>query len=131
MCGNGEEVFWSGDDLHVGDTLCWEESDGRWSVDVVDWIDNVEVICVSVVMECVCVSDWLSWSDGEEEGSVDGDGLDQDCGVRHGEVVEIWSGIPGVVENVSVEVEKWTWEHEVLVHEEELKAVGWRRRWQW
>ena len=49
MCGNGEEVFWSGGDLHVGDTLCWEESDGRWSVDVVDWIDNVEVICVSVL----------------------------------------------------------------------------------
>ena len=57
MCGNGEEEFWSGGELHVDDTLYWEESDGRWNVDVVDWIDAVEVICVSVVKECVGVLD--------------------------------------------------------------------------
>ena len=101
MCGNGEEVFWSGGELHVDDTLYWEESDGQWSVDVVDWIDVVEEICVFVVMECVCVSDWWSWSDVEEEVSVDGDDWDQDCGEHHGEVGEIWSGSPCVVGNVS------------------------------
>ena len=56
MCGNGEEEFWSGGELHVDD-MYWEESDGRWNVDVVDWIDAVEVICVSVVKECVGVLD--------------------------------------------------------------------------
>ena len=48
---------------------------------------------------------------------MDGDDWELDCGPRHGDVGEIWSGIPCVVENVSVQVERWTWELEVLVHE--------------
>ena len=131
MCVNGEEVFWSGGEHQVVDTLCWEESVGQWSVDVVDWTDVVEGICVFVVMECVGVSDWWSWSDVEGEVSVDGDGWDQDCGEHHSEVGEIWNGSPFVVENVSVDVEKWTWELGVVVHEVELKTVGWRCPWQW
>ena len=73
MCENGEEVFWIGGELHVDDILYWEESGGRWNVDVVVGIDVVEVICVSVARECVGVLDWLSWSDTEEGENVDGD----------------------------------------------------------
>ena len=131
MCENVEEVFWIGGELHVDDILCWEESGGQWNVDVVDWIGAVEVICVFVVRECVGVLDWLSWSDIEEEGNVDGDDWELGCDRQHGGVGEIWSEKPGVVENVSVEVERWTWELEVLELEEELKTVGWHHRWYW
>ena len=116
-------VFVSGDCL-VDGTLYWEESDGQWSVGVVDGTDALEVICVSVVKEYDGVLDW--WWSGDEVGeNVDGGDWELDCGWWHGDVGEIWSGTPCVVVTVSLKLERWTWELEVLVHEEELKTADW------